>query len=39
MASGMIEDLGLLIIWPVFSGNYARKGRRKVGGDGSTVIR
>jgi hypothetical protein len=35
----MTEDLRFFIIWPVYSGNYARKGRRKVGGDGSTIIR
>lgn len=35
----MIEDLRLFIIWPVYSGNYAGKGKRKMGGDGSTIIR
>jgi hypothetical protein len=35
----MTEDLRFFIIWPVYSGNYARKGRRKVGGDGPTIIR
>ena len=35
----MIEDLRLFIIWPVYRGNYAGKGRRKMGSDGSTIIR
>jgi len=37
--TGMIEDLRLFIVWSMYSGNCARKGRKKMGGDGSTVIR
>jgi hypothetical protein len=37
--TGMMEDLRLFIIWPVYNGNYARKGRRKMDSDGSTIIR
>jgi hypothetical protein len=37
--TGLIEDLRLFIVRPVCSGNYARKGRRKMGSDSSTIIR